>query len=444
MRKKTVFLLVILLLLTVSGCQRSIEPPSSALSQREQNWIEDFDYLKETLVEVHPDPFWCCSEEDFDWKIGHLASRVPNLTDSEIFFELMQIVSGLRDNHIAFLPPPFLSVDILPIDVQYFDGHLYLCGYFSDYKQFAPYLLREIIAINGLDVTYIFQKYSTCTVLNYWANKEHISSLLTWPAFLDMIGCDYHNGYTLQFLNENREVVSVEVPVLSESAYRTELARSGGKLKLVRPENWDSLFYLNEGNWAEYVEGDDSDCVYMSIGTELQGNNYYYSKLIREAEEIICSHQNCRKLVIDLRRCYGGDVSKIDDFQKQISELLKPWIEQVYVLTSGYTASGAITVLAICKDELEAVIVGEPTGQFSNLFGFSYAPYPYYTLPNSQIMVSIPNMQYIGPEIREVQYDENGRWYEWENTILPDVFVSQDIQDIRQGKDSVVEWVLEQ
>ena len=53
-------------------------------------------------------------------------------------------------------------------------------------------------------------------------------------------------------------------------------------------------------------------------------------------------------------------------------------------------------------------------------------------------------MQYIGPEIREVQYDENGKWYEWENTILPDVYVSQDIDDIRQGKDSVIEWVLAQ
>lgn len=42
------------------------------------------------------------------------------------------------------------------------------------------------------------------------------------------------------------------------------------------------------------------------------------------------------------------------------------------------------------------------------------------------------------------RYDETGRLYEWENTILPDVYVYQDIEDIRQGRDSVMEWVLAQ
>ena len=46
--------------------------------------------------------------------------------------------------------------------------------------------------------------------------------------------------------------------------------------------------------------------------------------------------------------------------------------------------------------------------------------------------------------VYEEYYDENGRLYPWENTILPDVYVYQDIEDIRQGKDSVIEWVLAQ
>lgn len=44
----------------------------------------------------------------------------------------------------------------------------------------------------------------------------------------------------------------------------------------------------------------------------------------------------------------------------------------------------------------------------------------------------------------EEYYDEDGKLFEWENAILPDVFVYQDIEDVRQGKDSVIEWVLEQ
>ena len=47
-------------------------------------------------------------------------------------------------------------------------------------------------------------------------------------------------------------------------------------------------------------------------------------------------------------------------------------------------------------------------------------------------------------ELTEEYYDEDGKLYPWENTILPDVYVYQDIEDIRQGKDSVIEWVLAQ
>ena len=37
-----------------------------------------------------------------------------------------------------------------------------------------------------------------------------------------------------------------------------------------------------------------------------------------------------------------------------------------------------------------------------------------------------------------------GKLYAWENTLLPDVHVHLDIEDIRQGKDTVLEWALAQ
>ena len=449
-KRSCAFLLALCLLLTACGCDSGAgaeptpspvesatpetEPtpePTPELSQREQDWREDFAYLKETLVEVHPDPFWCCSEEDFDWKIEHLASRVSGLTDNEIFFELMQILAGLRDNHLGFDYPALLPFEVIPIEVRYFDGHLYMCGYYPGYDQLAPYLLQEIVAVNGIDITYIFQKLSTLSDLNDWSGRERFPSFLIMPAFLDMAGCGYRDGYTFQFLNENREVVSVEMPVLSEDEYKTAQARNIGRL--VRPENWDSLPYLKKERRAEYIAGENGSCVYMSVGEELQDRGYLYSKLMREAEEIARSHEDCSKLVIDLRPCPGGDWTGIEQAQEKIPELLEPGIEQVYVLTNGYTASASMTALALFRDELGAVIVGEPTGQFSSLFAFGTWPSK-YTLPNSQITINIADMQYTGPEIREVQYDENGKLYEWENTILPDVYVPQDIEDIRRER----------
>ena len=44
----------------------------------------------------------------------------------------------------------------------------------------------------------------------------------------------------------------------------------------------------------------------------------------------------------------------------------------------------------------------------------------------------------------KVHRDKKGRLYKWENTILPDVYVEQTIEDLREGRDGVMEWVLAQ
>lgn len=75
-----------------------------------------------------------------------------------------------------------------------------------------------------------------------------------------------------------------------------------------------------------------------------------------------------------------------------------------------------------------------------------------YVLPHSQIAVQLSNAwldsenmrEYGVTPVYEEYYDENGRLYDWESGILPDVFVYQDIEDIRQGKDSVIQWILAQ
>ena len=93
---------------------------------------------------------------------------------------------------------------------------------------------------------------------------------------------------------------------------------------------------------------------------------------------------------------------------------------------------------------LGAVTVGEPTGQFTSFFHMQSSLDKPVVLPNSQISVMLSNSWWDGDPLVEVQYDENGKLYPWESMILPDVYVYQDIEDIRQGLDSVIEWVLAQ
>lgn len=108
----------------------------------------------------------------------------------------------------------------------------------------------------------------------------------------------------------------------------------------------------------------------------------------------------------------------------------------------GYVYMNLEQMDSLFKEELNAVTVGEPTGQFTSLF--YYKPNMKIVLPLSQLSVSVATNWYEGSDFAGAAYDENGRLYEWENTILPDVYIHQDIEDIRQGKNSALKWILAQ
>ena len=133
-KKLTILFLTLAALLAVSGCAESgetlppeaalgeettesdtpaapAEPnepepePAPALSERDQGWVDDINYLREQIKDNHYDPFYWCPEEEFDWKLDQLAAKVGELSDSDIFFELSAVIAGLGDNH-TYLGPP--------------------------------------------------------------------------------------------------------------------------------------------------------------------------------------------------------------------------------------------------------------------------------------------------------------------------------------------------
>lgn len=418
----------------------SLEPE---LPQRDKDWIEDIEFLREEYKSSHPDPFYFCTEDEFDWKMDQLSAKVGELSDSDIFYELAAIITGMGDTHTTLWwdgPLPICD-RVFPICMFPLDGKLYLYTYIEGYEQFEPYLLHEIVGVNGVNSLYLMQRAAELCVPFNWHSTEEFTQ---YPSFFDWVGCDYKEGYTFQILNDNQEVESVEVPVIPLS--------EGESVSWVYPENWDSLVYVKGGDRTAYYEGADGGCVQWCMG-EL----FYPSttrRYLMEAAELMEEHPDCSKLVIDLRNCPGGlaELLPLLEVIRENAQLLEG--KQIYVLTGGKTSSATTKMIAFLKNKFGAVTVGEPTGEFSSFFSRSEtrenSP---VILPNSQIKVKISDRWRDSAQlleemditpIYEEYYDEDGRLYEWETCIQPDVYVHLDIEDLRQGKDSVLEWVLAQ
>lgn len=417
--------------------------PEPELPQRERDWIEDIEFLREEYKTKQADPFSLCPEEEFDWKLDRLAAKVGELSDSDIFYELASIIKGMGYTHTTLWWSGTLPIcdRVFPVYMFPLNGKLYLYAYLEGFEQFEPYMLHEVVGVNGVDSLYLMQR---AVELHEPFNWHRETDVTQYPTFFDWVGCDYKEGYTFQILNDNQAVESVEVPVLT--------LKEGQSRPWVYPENWDSLVYAQGGDHTAYYPEKDGGCVQWCIGDMQYLSNIWYH--LKEVVKLLEEHPDCGKLAVDLRKCPGGSAELLPFVEeiRQKAEFLEG--KQIYVLTGGETASAATRMIAFFKAEFGAVTVGEPTGEFSSFYSRSLEQENHPTiLPHSRIMVKISDRWRDSAElleemdiapIYEEYYDEAGRLYPWETCIQPDVYVHQDIERLRQGRDAVLEWVLAQ
>ncbi|MCH5352825.1 MAG: hypothetical protein J1E06_05080, partial [Acutalibacter sp.] len=161
--------------------------PVPELSQREQDWVNDLNYLRKHYKLYHQDPFYYCPEEEFDFKIDQLAAKVGRLSDNEIAFEIAAILAGMGDIHTRVNLPESVFEAFFPVAVFYVGDKLYLAAYLEGYDRFEPYLMQEIVAVNGVDIKYIQKKIDTLiSPNNIWDSREVFSRYYAvYPAFYD-------------------------------------------------------------------------------------------------------------------------------------------------------------------------------------------------------------------------------------------------------------------
>jgi hypothetical protein len=99
----------------------------------------------------------------------------------------------------------------------------------------------------------------------------------------------------------------------------------------------------------------------------------------------------------------------------------------IFVLFGRRTFSAAMVNAIHCREQLGALLVGEPTGAKPN----QYQEIRFFSLPHSGLSIGYSTCYYHFQAI-----DTDG--------VLPDVDIELDWNAFRQGQDNLIEWVLAQ
>ncbi len=429
---------LLILALFCQGCSPSPSPsPSSgspaALSQRERDWAEDLDFFREKYEELHPDPFYFRSEEEFHWELSRLKGEISRLTDEAVSFELCRILAGMGDGHSFVALPDSVRDRGFPVKLRFFGEELCLCSYAGGHEEFAPYLLNRVVSIGGADAAFLRKKAEELIQPgNAWSGKELFPFYFS-PAFLEWAGCPaVEGGCALGVLDEDGRAREIPLPVLSGE----EL----DGLSWTEPESFSSLPYLRGGNWAEYRAEENAVVLCFSEMGSREGAPY--EALFEETLKLLRDHPGCG-LLIDLRSHPGGLTDPLE-YVRQYARLFREALSgPAYVAVGGFTASAGVETALIFRRELNALLIGEPTGQFHAFFaatGFVSQ----FTLPHSGLECTVSTEWVDGKEPESILYDRDGKLYPWENTVLPDVYLSNTLENARQGRDPVLEWIRKQ
>lgn len=420
---------------------------------RDRDWEEDVLYLAEAFLRREPrltkiantyefngriirstDEFYDPElRESFIDAIELLISRISELSDIEILYELQRIVVTLNDAHSRIFLPDEVCFPVNFVEMFEDDGvSLYVVTVPST-EEFL--LWGKLESINGVPTEDILSRLGAYqSSENIYGEIYDISisyALVSQRDALAAVSVVEQDASTAEFTVsfDDGTILSAELFVYStEEGWpeRTDVRmRSSGGLMY---EDFD-LDY-----WMKYIPEDN--IVYARMNYVIERSDLPYISFWDEIIHAIDDAPQPPKVVLDLRENPGGmyPIRSLDNFTDSLNNVDK---EGVYVLIDNGIFSSGVALASDLRQKIEnAVLVGLPTGEPVNTFGPSSGSTgigfggSYWVLPNSGYYFVVSDKLYVS-------------WPDYEDeALMPDIEVRPTIEDYRQGVDTILEAVI--
>lgn len=398
---------------------------------------EDLDFIKNTIKEVHPDPYNNFSENEFDEKWDMLKEKIKDpIKYKEFNLAALEAISISGDPHTT-----------ADFDNEYDELDLQ----FTWTKEGAWVNEDNGYLKAGDSILKIGDKSLDEILLNLKKIIPSNNEYLIMSLGKEMI----KNRYALESLDLLDKKQRVKIEVMS-SDNDNKIAYLKFKEKLVQDNNPFSYKVMPMAGLG-------------TLKMDMCLNSEEYKTYIRDFfNEVI--ERNVTSIAIDLRNNTGGEISVLDELLKYIDveeynnyniELKKSkqaaerglkrtsiisnlfsgnTIEiehetnnlfdgNIFVLTSTKTSNEANEMAVIIKDNNIGKIIGEYTGNAPNGYGRVLK----FTAPNTGLNFYVSTSTYKRPNEKAA----------YENTLKPDTYVTYTQDDIINGNDPVLDAVKE-
>ncbi|WP_100640825.1 tetratricopeptide repeat protein [Alteromonas facilis] len=340
---------------------------------RVEGWRLDLNYLLSEIKRLHVAPFHSISEPELTKKAKQLYDEIPNLSDHQIVFGLMELLGNIGNGHNFIIPAwgKLGNFQQLPVQFYQFADGLYVVKASDEYQHLVGTRVlkfNEMDANKALRLTDIVNPRDN-NMQRLWLGPYYLSL----PEVLEGIGAiDNPDTVTLTLMDrqENLFETSLNPVPMSFSGFPKLPAVTGATT---------TPLYLKQNNdeyWREWLE--DESILYVQFNDVRNKRSVTFDKFNQQLQSEIKDRQS-KALVLDLRHNSGGDGSITPPMLKTLVlfEALNP-SGATFVIVGRNTFSAGHDLLMNVVKITNAVVVGEPSGTRPNTIGeagWFYLPY---------------------------------------------------------------------
>ncbi len=399
------------------GCQGNSQVDLNQLSAGQ--WLQDLEYLTDKVEKKYAG-FTPDLKIRFKEEADKLRTALPSLSVNQRIMECARLMAMLNDGHTEIsLDGAEANFNRLPIILYYFGNDLRIVAANHIHISLLGSRVLKIEDHSVMDILEKLKPYMNCD-----NEVEYITTaptLMIMPEVLEEIGVAKNTaGVTITVANDQGAESKVELQPITRDEYsRLQFSRVYNKAPYYM-EN------LSSGYWFKYLP--ESKTMYLNIVTLFnQDGSKPLKKVLEEMLEAL-DRERAEKLVIDLRRCRGGNYNNILPTIEAIAK--RTSINQkgkLYVVNGRLTFSAASVATIYFKEKTQAIIVGEVSRARPNWADNMES----YTLPNSKIEFDCLEKLKIHSRVLG-----NSR-------IIPvDVEIPRSFEHYRNGRDEVMEYIL--
>jgi hypothetical protein len=379
--------------------------------------------LAEGLRRIHPNPFWRQPEAEFTASLAAAPERLALLDDSDARAEVMRLTARIDGHTGVYLGEAGFHLYAL---------HLYAFGdQISIIAASDPALFgATVLSIDGTPVADAVDAVTPYSPFDNAATIQLVvPTLLATPEVLHAAGVIHALDtprYLVRLADGSERTIDPE-----RLSWPEFVANDPSPIGMTRIATIPSLARIDEPFWT--AELDDH-----TLGG---GHSLYlqYNEVVRRsgstsidelADDIdrTLADGDVTRLIVDLRYNPGGDDRTYAQLLRVLTTnpvLARPGA--LVVIIGRQTFSAAALFAAELDGQTKAVFIGEPTGGSPN----TYASPRELRLPNSGIVVEVSS-----------KYFEAGGPSDHRDTISPDIPVTSSLDDLRAGRDPVLDAAL--